>query len=171
MRMFTTLRSGEASQLPPLLHRLLILGMDVLDVLPYEALGVGEVVAALAEDVGRVEGRHRLRAVVQVVPLAAVFGDLEVLIYEGLGGGTAEAEDYLRLHRLHLALEVGVAGPYLGGLGLAVLHPSALRHGGPALDGVREVDLVAGEVDRSQDIVEELAGPADAGRPPGGLGS
>src|SRR4028119_1528200 len=104
MRMFTTLRSGEALQLPPLLHRLLVLGMDVLDVLPDGALGVGEIVAALTEDVGRVEGRHRLRAVVQVVPLAAVFGDFEVLVYEGLGGGAAEAEDYLWLYRLHLAL-------------------------------------------------------------------
>src|SRR4028119_449520 len=169
MRMFTTLRSGEALRLPPLLHRLLVLGMDVLDVLPDEALGVAEVVATLTEDVGRVEGCHRLRAVVQVVPLAAVFGDLEVLVYDGLGGGTAEAEDYLRLHRLHLALEVGVAGPYLGGLGLAVLHPSALRHGGPALDGVREVDLVAGEVDRGEDVVEELAGPAHEGQPRGVL--
>src|SRR4028119_1249495 len=136
MRMFTTLRSGEALQLPPLLHRLLILGMDVLDVLPYEALGVGEVVSPLAEDVGRVEGRHRLRAVVQVVPLAAIFGDLEVLVYEGLGGGTAEAEDYRGLHRLHLALQVGVAGPDLARLRLPVLHPAALFDSGPALDGV-----------------------------------
>src|SRR4028119_548551 len=102
MRTFTTLCSGEALRLLPLLHRLLVLGVNVLDVLPDETLGVDEVVAALAEDVGRVEGRHGLRAVVQVVPLAAVFGDLEVLVYEGLCGGAPEAEDYRGLHGLHL---------------------------------------------------------------------
>src|SRR4028119_266190 len=143
MRTFTTLCSGEALRLLPLLHRLLVLGVNVLDVLPDEALGVGEVVAALAEDVGRVEGRHRLRAVVYVVPLAAVFGDLEVLVYEGLCGGAAEAEDNARPYCLHLALQVGVAGPDLARLRLPVLHPAALFDSGPALDGVREVDVVA----------------------------
>src|SRR4028119_1710763 len=135
MRTFTTLCSGEALRLLPLLHRLLVLGVNVLGVLPDEALGVGEVVSPLAEDVGRVEGRHRLRAVVQVVPLAAVFGDLEVLVYEGLCGGPAEAEDYAGLYRLPLALEVDVAGPYLRGFRLAVLHPAAPFYGGPARAG------------------------------------
>src|SRR4028118_1300678 len=128
MRMFTSLRSGEALRLPPLFHRLLVLGVDVLDVLPDEALGVGEVVAALAQHVGRVEGRHGLRALVQVVPLAAIFGDLEVLVYEGLGGGTAEAEDNARPYRLHLALQVGVAGPDLRGFWLARADLSGLAH-------------------------------------------
>src|SRR5918994_1973985 len=109
--------------LPALLHRLLVLGVDALDVLPNEALGVVQVVAALPEDVGRVESRHRLDAF-YVVPLAAVLGDPEVLAYDRLRGRTAETEDDARLHRLSLALQVRVARPDLPRLRLAVLHPT-----------------------------------------------
>ena len=92
------------------------------------------------------EGRHRPGAVLQVVPLAAVLGDAEVLVYQGLCGGAAEAEYDLGPHRLHLALQVGVARPDLGGLGLPVAHPAALLDGGPAFHGVGQIDLVAGKV-------------------------
>src|SRR3712207_2041043 len=88
MKFFT-----NAGVLIPFLHRLLVLGVDVLDVLPHQALGVLEVVAALAEDVGWVEGSHRLDAAIYLVPPAAVLGDPEVLVYDGLGSRTAEAED------------------------------------------------------------------------------
>src|SRR5215210_8101147 len=151
MKYFTTLS--------PLLQRFLVLGVDVLDVLPHQALGALEVVAALAEDVSRVEGRHRLDPALEVVPPAAVLGDPEVLVDDRLGGGTAEAEDDLRLYRFYLALQVGIAGPYLTRPRLAVLHPSPLLDRGPALDDVGEVDLLTGKVHRREDVVEELAGP------------
>lgn len=122
----------EFNLLPPLFHRLLVLGVDGLDVLPDEALGVLEVLAALTEDVGRMEGRHRLHPAFEVIPLTTILGDPEVLVYDGLGGGAAEAEDDLRLYRLYLALQVGVAGLDLTRPRLAVLEPSpsstAARH-------------------------------------------
>src|SRR5215210_6012190 len=142
------------------LHRLLVLGIDVLDVFPDEALGIVQVVATLPEDVGGMEGRHRLDAF-SLVPRAAVLGDPEVLVYDRLRGGTAEAEDDLRFDSPYLALQVGVAGPYLCGLRLAVLEPAALLDGGAALHDVRQVDLLPGQVHGRQDIVEELAGPPD----------
>src|SRR5918999_1740660 len=132
--------------LSSLFQRFLVLGVDVLDVLPHQALGVLEVVSALAEDVGRVEGRHRPDPAFEVVPPAAVLGDPEVLVYDRLGGGTAEAEDDLRLYRLHLALQVRVAGPDLPRPRLAVLHPSPLLDRRPALDDVGEVDLLPSQV-------------------------
>src|ERR687897_685610 len=88
------------------LHRFLVLGVDVLDVFPDQALGVVQVVATLPEDVGGMEGRHRLDAV-SLVPRAAVIGDHEVLVYDRLRGGAAETEDDLRLDGLDLALQVG----------------------------------------------------------------
>src|SRR3712207_4875927 len=151
---FFTLAACAARSSPALLHRLLVLGVDCLDVLPDEALGVLEVFAALPEDVGRVEGRHRPYAAFEVVPLAAVLGDAEVLVYEGLGGGAAEAQQDLGPHRLHLALEVGVAGSDLPGPRRTVLHPAALLDRRPALDGVRQIHVLAGQVYRPEDVVE-----------------
>src|SRR5918997_786278 len=110
MKFFTI--SGVLS---PLLHRLLVLGVDVLDILPHQALGVLEVLATLPQYVGRVEGSHRLEAAVDLVPLAAVLCDPEVLVYDRLGGRSSEAEDDTRPHRLYLALQVRVAGPVLTG--------------------------------------------------------
>src|SRR5918998_2072038 len=132
--------------LSSLFQRSLVLGVDVLDVLPDQALGVLEVVAALAEDVGRVEGRHRLDPALEVVPPAAVLRDPEVLVYDRLGGGTAEAEDDPGPYRFYLALQIGVARPDLTRPRLAVLHPSPLLDRRPALDDVGEVDLLAGKV-------------------------
>src|SRR5215211_643282 len=153
----------------PLFHRLLVLGVDRLDVLPHQALGVLEVLAALTEDVCRMEGRHRLDPAFEVVPLATVLGDPEVFIYDGLGGGTAEAEDDLRLYRLYLALQVGVAGLDLTRPRLAVLEPPSLLDRRPALDYVGQIDVLTGEINRSQDVVEELARPPDEGQPGGVL--
>src|ERR671916_226761 len=104
------------------------------------------------------EGRHRLDAVLKLVPLAAVFGDPEVLVYERLGGRPAEAQYDLWFNRLHLALEVGVAGFDLPGPRRAVLHPPAFLHGRPALDGVGQVDVLARQVHRREYLVEKLAG-------------
>src|SRR5215217_7893609 len=145
--------SDPLPALASLLHRLLVLGVDVLDVFPDQALGIVQVVAALPEDVGGMKGRHRLDAV-SLVPRAAILGDPEVLVYDRLGGGTAEAEDDLRPDGLDLALQVGVAGPYLAGLRLAVSQPAALLDGGAALHDVRQVDLLPGQVHGRQDVVE-----------------
>src|SRR5215210_1831584 len=145
------------------LHGLLVLGVDVLDVLPDEALDIVQVVAALPEDVGGMEGRHRLDAF-SLVPRAAVLGDPEVLIYDRLCGGAAEAEDDIRPDGLYLALKVRVAGPDLRGLRLAVLEAAALLDGGAALHDVRQVDLLPGQVHGGQDVVEELACPPDEGK-------
>src|SRR5215204_2567402 len=106
------------------------------------------------------EGSHRLDAV-SFIPRAAIFGDPEIFVYDSLRGRTAQAKDDLWLDGLYLALQVGVAGPYLAGLRLAVLHPAALLDGGPALHDVRQVDLLPGQVHGRQDIVEELASPPD----------
>src|SRR5919112_6861708 len=155
--------------LSSLLQRLLVLGVDVLDVLPDQALGVLEVVAALAEDVGRVEGRHRLDTTLEVVPPAAVLRDPEVLVYDRLGGGTAEAEDDLRPYRFYLALQIRVAGPDLTRPRLAVLHPAPLLDRSPALDDVGQIDILTGEIYGCQDVVEELASPPDERQPDGVL--
>src|SRR5215210_429601 len=170
MRKFTLFRPRWARlcEASPLLrfsrlHRLLVFGVDVLDVFPDEALGVVQVVATLPEDVGGMEGRHRFDAF-SLVPRAAVFGDPEVLVYDRLRGRTAEAEDDLRPDGLYLALQVGVAGPNLCGLRLAVLETAALLDGGAALHDVRQVDLLPGQVHGRQDVVEELARPPDEGQ-------
>src|SRR5215210_970034 len=167
MRMFTLFRPRwarlcESSPFSGLsrLHGLLVFGVDGSDIFPDQTLGIVQVVATLPEDVGGMEGRHRLDAV-YLVPGATVLGDPEVLVDDRLRGGTAEAEDDLRLDGLDLALQVGVAGPYLCGLRLAVLEPAALLDGGAALHDVRQVDLLPGQVHGRQDIVEELAGPPD----------
>src|SRR4029453_14627449 len=97
------------------------------------------------------EGRHRLDAF-YLVPRAAVLGDPEVLVYDGLRGGTAEAEDDLRLDGLDLALQIRVAGPYLPGLRLAVLEPASLFDGGTTLHDVRQVDLLAGKGHDPQEV-------------------
>src|SRR4029453_12806793 len=107
------------------LQCLLVFGVDGSDVFPHQALGVAQVVATLPEDVGGVESRHRLDAV-YLVPPTAVLSDPEVLVYDGLRGRPAEAEDDLRLYGFDLALQVRIAGPYLAGLRLAVLEPAAL---------------------------------------------
>src|SRR5215213_10093927 len=173
MRMFTLFRTWRAMlwQSRPLssrLHRLLVLGIDVLDVLPDQALRVRQVVAALPQHVGGMEGRHRLYAV-YVVPLAAVFGDAEVLVYDGLCGGASQTEHDLRFDRLDLALQVGIAGPDLTRLRLAVFHPAALFDGGAALHDVGQVDLLSGQVYGRQDVVEQLARPPHEGQPRGVL--
>src|SRR5215216_6273991 len=174
MRMFTLFRTWRATpwQSPPLraprLHRLLVLGVDVLDVPPDHALRVRQVVAALPQHVGGMEGRHRFYAV-YVVPLAAVFRDPEVLVDDRLRGGATEAEYDLRLDRLDLALQVGVAGPDLTCLRLAVFHPAALLDGGTALHDVGQVDLLPGQVHGGQDVVEQLARPPHEGQPSGVL--
>src|SRR3712207_1346841 len=160
---------ATAACLPALLHGLLVLGVDVLDVLPDEALGVLEVLATLTQDVCRVEGRQRLYAALQVVPLATILGDPEVLIYDGLGRRTAEAEYDLRLYRLRLPLQVDVAGFDLTRPRLAVFHAPALFDRRPALDDVGEVDVLTGEVYRRQNVVEQLARPPDEGQPRGVL--
>src|SRR5918995_3255281 len=152
-RVFTTCLRSSAS----LLYRLLVLGVDGLDVLPDETFGVLEVLAALPEDVGRVEGRHRLDAALQVVPFTAVLGDAEVLVYDGLGRGTAQAEDNLRLNRLRLALQVDVAGFDLARPRLAVLHAPALLDRGPALDDVGDVDVSAGGGPNPPGVVGKLS--------------
>src|SRR5215217_4326010 len=119
MRMFTLflprsagLRKARPHLRPSRLHGLLIFGVDGPDVFPHQALGIVQVVAPLPEDVGGVESGHRLDAV-YLVPRAAVLGDPEVLVYDRLRGGTAEAEDDVGLDGLDLALQVGIAGPYL----------------------------------------------------------
>src|SRR3712207_6555045 len=88
--------------LPSLLHRHLVFGVDGLDILPHQALGVLEVVPALPQYVGRMEGRHRLDTSFEVVPFAAVLGDPEVLVYDSLGGRTTEAGDDPGSYRLYL---------------------------------------------------------------------
>src|SRR5215213_3186002 len=114
------------------------------------------------------EGRHCLDAF-YVVPRAAVLGDPEVLVYDGLRGGPAEAEDDLWPYGLDLGLQIGIAGPYLAGLRLAVLEPAAFLDGRAALYDVRQVDLLAGQVHGRQDVVEELAGSSHERQPRGVL--
>src|SRR5215203_3546159 len=167
MRMFTLflprsagLRKARPHLRPSRLHGLLIFGVDGPDVFPHQALGIVQVVAPLPEDVGGVESGHRLDAV-YLVPRAAVLGDPEVLVYDRLRGGTAEAEYDLRLDSLDLALQVRIAGPNLTSPWLAVFQPAALFDGGPALHDVRQVDLLPGQVHGRQDVVEELASPPD----------
>src|SRR5215203_6835732 len=165
MRMFTLflprsagLRKARPHLRPSRLHGLLIFGVDGPDVFPHQALGIVQVVAPLPEDVGGVESGHRLDAV-YLVPRAAVLGDPEVLVYDRLRGGTAEAEDDVGLEGLDLALQVGIAGPYLASLRLSVLEPAVLLDGRATLHNVRKVDLLAGQVHGCQDVVEELASP------------
>src|SRR5918997_2775981 len=138
---FFTLAAFAARGSPALRHRVLVLGVDGLDVLPHEALGV-----------------------LEVVPLAAVLGDAEVLVYDGLGRGAAEAEDDPGPYRLRLALQVDVAGFDLAGPRLAVLHAPALLDGRPALDDVGDVDILTGQVHGREDVVEQLARAAHEGQ-------
>src|SRR5215212_4881024 len=96
-----------------------------------------------------------------VVPLAAVFRYSEVLIYDRFSRWAAEAKYDLRLDRLDLALQVGVASPDLTRFWLPILHSAALFDGGAALHEVGQIDLLAGQFHGRQDVVEKLARPPD----------
>jgi len=65
-----------------------------------------------------------------------------------------EGHDHLRLDQLDLAAEVRTAGVELVGLGIAVLRRTAL-------DDVGDVDVIARQLHRLDDVGEQLSGAAD----------
>src|SRR3982751_224614 len=71
-----------------------------------------------------------------------------------LRGEVAQRGDQLRLDELDLLEEVALAGLDLVGLRVAV-------PGRAALDHVGDVDVLAGETDSGEELVEELPGLAD----------
>src|SRR5438552_1830729 len=124
---------------------------DLLDVLPHQAL-----VARVAQQVGGMEGRHELDAVV-VVPAPAELGDRRLRPEQRLDRELAERHDHLGGDQLELAEEEGLAARHLVRLGVAVLRR-------PALDDVRDVDVVSVEPHSlGDDLGQELAGAPDEG--------
>src|SRR5689334_14320779 len=100
------------------------------------------------------EGRHKLDAVV-VVPPPAQLRDRRLRAQQRLGGELAERDDHLRRDQLQLANEERLAARDLVRLGIAVLRR-------PALDDVRDVDVLAPELHPlGDDLREQLAGAAD----------
>ena len=81
-------------------------------------------------------------------------GDPERAPGEELGGEVAERCDHLRLDQLDLAEEMRLARLDLVRLRIAVA-------GGPALEDVRDIDVVAPELDAGEQAVEQLPGLAD----------
>src|SRR3990172_1365120 len=69
-----------------------------------------------------------------------------------------EGADHLRAHGVDLPVEKRAAGLHLVGLGLAIIGWTAFHH-------VRDVDLLPGEVDRLDDLREELYGGAHERNP------
>src|SRR5438046_2114142 len=124
---------------------------DLLDVLPHQAL-----VARVAQQVGGMEGRHELDAVV-VVPAPAELRDRRLRPEQRLDRELAERHDHLGGDQLELTEEEGLAARHLVRLGVAVLRR-------PALDDVRDVDVVALEPHAlGDDLGQELAGAPDEG--------
>ena len=60
------------------------------------------------------------------------------------------------MQQLDLALQVRRAGGRLIGFGITV-------PGRPALENIRDIDILTSEIDRGQHGVEQLSGPADEG--------
>ena len=107
----------------------------------------------VAQQVGRVEGRNQLRAAV-VEDAAAQARDRIVRPQQRLRRELAERDDHLRLDDVDLPEQERLAGLDFVRLGIAVLRR-------PALDDVGDVDVVALEVDRLDDLRQQLAGAAD----------
>src|SRR5690606_18556304 len=123
---------------------------QLLHVVPGEPLGRAALAARVAQQVGGVEEGEDLDAV-PLVPAAAGVGDALLGAQEPLGGHVAERRDDLRLHELDLLQQHRLAGRDLLGLGVAVA-------GRAELDDVGDVDRRTGDVDRLEDLVEQLTG-------------
>ena len=99
------------------------------------------------------EGRDQLRAAV-VEHAAAQPRDRLVGPQQRLRRELAERDDHLRLDDVDLPEQERLAGLDFVRLGVAVLRR-------PALDHVRDVDVVALEADRLDDLRQQLPGAAD----------
>ena len=110
---------------------------------------------------GRVEERQQEDgAAAELVDLrgAAHLGDPGRAAAQQLGREVAEGADDARLDQPHLLEQVGLAGLDLLRLGIAVARRPRLEH-------VGDEDVVAGEPDLLQHLVQQLAGAADEGQP------
>src|SRR4051794_3161685 len=85
---------------------------------------------------------------------AADLGDARRVGGEQLGGEVAEGADHLRPNQLDLLLEVGPAG-------VDLLRPRISVSGGPALQDVRDEDVLPLQPDPLEQLGEEAAGAAD----------
>jgi hypothetical protein len=131
---------------------------------PLQELGDGgEVRPQLLLDRGRAQRRRRVeerqqvdRAAAELVHLrgAADLGDPGRAAAQQLRREVAERADDPRLDQPHLPPEVGLAGLDLQRLGVAVAGRAALQH-------VGDEDVLAGEADLFQQLVQQLAGAAD----------
>jgi hypothetical protein len=107
-----------------------------------------------------VDREHPHRPAAQLVHLRAPVdaGDAALGAGQQLGGEVAEGADHAWLDQLHLPVQVGLAGVDLALLGVAVARRPALEH-------VGDEDVGALQADLAQQLVQQLARPADEGQP------
>ena len=91
------------------------------------------LLVGIAEQRRGMEGTH-IEYTVAVIEEPVLFCDTKVLRDISLGGYPADADDYLRVHQIYLAVEPCGARLLLLGQGIAVLRRAAL-------DGVRDIDI------------------------------
>lgn len=106
---------------------------------------------------------ERRRKTLVVEDAAAVLGDAERFAEEGLGGGSAEADDHFRLNFFQFGVEPGAAGGDFAGAGLFMEAAFAARFPFEVLDGIRDVDFVAVDAGFDEAVVEQQAGGTDKG--------
>src|SRR5262245_4094688 len=141
-------RARRASS-PPRLHPQRT--HHLLDVVPYQAL-----VPRIAQEVGRMEGRHQLDAV-EIEPLAAQPGDRGLGAQQRLGRELPERDHDFGSNQLDLPAQEGLARVDLVGLGVAVPRR-------PALDDVADVDVLPAKPHALRDdLGQQLSGAADEG--------
>ena len=101
-----------------------ILGLNHLNVLPDLPLALG-----IAEEIGRMIGRHEFNVLICVEP-AAQPGYALICAQERLSGESAQSADDLGLHQSQLFDKVGLTCSYLFWQGIPVFGRTALQNVG-----------------------------------------
>ena len=121
-------------------------------------LGFDEFMAGLAQEVGRMEGRHDGYPMV-VDPVSARTDDARVSSQKETEGDFAKADDDLRLY-----LPDFFSKPY-GSAEMAFLDRRRAVAARAALHDIRHIDMVARDADGGESFVEELSRRTNQGPP------
>ena len=118
-----------------------------------------EILFQRAEEVALMERGCRVQEgekhkILHIEGLRFHLGDTHLTFQEGLSSPVAQGADQLRSNQLNLLQEKRLTRFHFVLLWIAIV-------GRPALDDVRNVDVIARETCRGEEVVQELAGCSD----------